>query len=97
MTKSEIKILKEHEARAWLAIAEYDAKLAPVVGTLDDFCNWDITDAGHIRCVSAWAAVNDLMAALGVLDDHDRPEHEKAMELMHDLSQRRRDANGKYY
>lgn len=98
MTKANmIERIRLAEGRAWLALAAYDNAHAPVNGGYAAQMEFDRTDVEHLKLVSSWYALNQLMEDLSVESILDDEMHEKALDLNHDLFIRRQAAQGIFY
>lgn len=97
MRRAEEKIIREHEGRLWLALAEYDNRHAPVDGDIDSQLAWELDDKGHCEKLYQWSAAHDIMEALGIEVDYYDHWHAAAGALSSDLFLRRQAAKGITY
>lgn len=90
MNKKDVRLLQDREAARWLALQEYDNHNAPDDGDFDKEQEWERTDVQHVRLLSAWCAVDNLLDALNIKADLEHPDNIQAATLCAELCTRRR-------
>lgn len=78
MTKKELAIIKEHEARAWTELQRYRYFNGSRDTNPRTRAEWEHTDSGYRERLSIWCEVNSVLLELGIASDF----NEDAMEYM---------------
>lgn len=83
MTQVEIKKLQAHEARLWLNLHEAEYDLAVLNMGMDYFQFQELLkqDAHYGRKLWAWCSVRDFREDMGIEQDLNHPDANKAFEI----------------